>query len=148
MLSNHISILHDNQTKSVVYYNIARKPLPSLSKQPVVIEHGTRRWIPGEIIKQVETPESGLIRSHDGGVIRRNRIHLREIQPIGSTPPIEKVTTHSQPESNPENNTSDHNNNENHVKNHPPDPRNHDKPMNRNNAVGKVSSREKQIKSS
>ncbi|KAK9711480.1 Integrase core domain [Popillia japonica] len=139
-------LLHDNQTKSAAYYNIGRKPLPLLSKQSVVIQQGTRRWIPGEIIKQVETPESYLVRTQDGGVIRRNRIHLREIQPRGSTPPIEEVSTHSQPENNPDDNLSAHNDKENNVKNHPPDPSNHDKPMNRNNDVGKVSSRGRVIK--
>ncbi|KAK9695258.1 hypothetical protein QE152_g32709 [Popillia japonica] len=137
-IERHIDILHDNQTKSAAYYNIGGKPLPSFSQQPVVIQQGTRSWIPRKLIKQVEIPESYLVRTQDGGVIRRNRIDLREIPPIGSTPPMEEVSTHSQPE----NNSSDHNNKENHVKNHPPDPRNHDKPMtNRNNDVGKVSSR-------
>ena len=36
-------------------------------------------WNPGEVVQKCNEPRSYLVKSHDGGILRRNRVHIRDI---------------------------------------------------------------------
>ena len=69
------------QNLSAEYYNQNTRALPELvpGQRIRVQDQRSKMWSPARVIEQASTPRSYIIKKDDGGIIRRNRQHLKPI---------------------------------------------------------------------
>ena len=71
--------LEMRQQKQKEAHDIRTKPLhPLIVGQPVLYQEQNGLWAPGRVIKKCEEPRSYLVRLPNGGILKRNRHHLRD----------------------------------------------------------------------
>lgn len=83
---NTVHQLHENQRKQKQYYDATTTNLKHLNVQdPIYLQVGHRNWTPGTVI-QKHSPRSYIVKSSDGAIYRRNRIHLRSRKETADAP--------------------------------------------------------------
>lgn len=82
-LDNHVLKLKKQQTTAAKYYNVGAKDLPPLEEGDSVrlkpFTLGAKKWASGTVSKRLDE-RSYEVESGDG-VYRRNRIHLKKVEP-------------------------------------------------------------------
>ena len=74
-------------------YNAHTKELPRLLPKLLIRlqDHSTKKWpIPGEVLQKAETPNSYVVKTPKG-VLRRNRIHIKEAAMPGPQVPTKQA---------------------------------------------------------
>lgn len=66
------------QRKQKNYHDRSTVQLDKLRpQQPVLMQTGHREWIPGKIVKELDSPRSYIVKTSTGTEFRRNRVHLK-----------------------------------------------------------------------
>ena len=73
--------LHDRRNLQKQYHDRGTKPLPPLfrGQQTRYQDVVTGKWLPATVQAKASEPRSYVIKTSDGQTLRRNRIHLREV---------------------------------------------------------------------
>ena len=76
---NTMQQLQNAQSTSSEYYNQHSRALPELQRgQQVRVQNpSSKTWSPAKVIGIASTPRSYVVEKEDGGILRRNRQHLR-----------------------------------------------------------------------
>lgn len=85
--------LQQRQLNQKMQYDKTARDLPPLTPgQQVRHQDLTGNWKEGEILRKCEEPRSYIVTTPAGQVLRRNRIHLRDVpQPVEYQPPVTPV---------------------------------------------------------
>lgn len=93
--SQTVQVLKNKQIQQQESQTRAHPLSPLTTGQSILVQKSHRNWIPAEVIQNESTPRSYKVKTSEGSVLRRNRIHLR---PNPNPFPRNELFEHESPE--------------------------------------------------
>ena len=81
--------LKQAQERNERYYDRASKDLCELQPNDTIRIQVQDQWVPGVVVRLIDTPRSYIVRGHNGREYRRNRRHLRRVDKKQVTPSVD-----------------------------------------------------------